>query len=101
MMRIDRLLWFLRLAPSRSKAQALVEQGHIRRNGRRIERPAQEVAVGDVLVLPLPRGVSVIEVLTIPARRGPASEAQGCYRMLDEGTRLPIAAGNNTAPLGS
>jgi ribosome-associated heat shock protein Hsp15 len=101
MMRIDRLLWFLRLAPTRSKAQALTAQGHIRRNGRRVERPAQEVGVGDILVVPLPRGVTVIELLAVPARRGPAPEAQACYRVLDEPASMPIARGNNTAPLGS
>lgn len=100
-MRIDRLLWFLRLAPTRGKAQALAAQGHIRRNGRRVERPAQEVGVGDILVLPLPRGVTVIELLAIPARRGPAPEAQACYRVLDEAAPMPIAASNNIAPLGS
>lgn len=101
MMRIDRLLWFLRLVPTRSKAQALVAQGHVRRNGRRVERPAQETGVGDILVVPLPRGVTVIELLAVPARRGPALEAQACYRVLDEPAPMPIAPGNNTAPLGS
>jgi ribosome-associated heat shock protein Hsp15 len=99
-MRIDKLLWFLRLAKTRSAAQALVGQGHIRLNGKRVERAAQAIAVGDVLVLPLPREVIVIEVLTLPARRGPAAEAQSCYRVLDERAENPIAAGDNISPLG-
>lgn len=91
-MRIDKLLWFLRLAKTRGLAQALVGEGHIRLNGRRVERAAQAVAAGDVLVLPRPRGVLVIEILRLPERRGPASEAQACYRTLDEGSANPIAA---------
>lgn len=91
-MRIDKLLWFLRFAKTRPNAQAMAEDGHIRLNGRRIDRAHQKVGVGDVLVLPLAAGVRVIELLVIPARRGPAPEAQTCYRVLDGATDLPIAA---------
>lgn len=97
-MRIDKLLWYLRLARTRSQAQALVGEGHVRLNSRRVERGAQEIRTGDVLVLPLPKGVTVIELLAVPARRGPAAEARACYRVLDEQGPMPIAAANNTAP---
>ena len=72
-MRIDKLLWFLRFAKTRPIAQAMAETGHIRCNGRRIDRAHQRIAAGDVLVVPLPAGVRAIEVLAIPVRRGPAS----------------------------
>ena len=91
-MRLDRLLWFLRFTKTRPIAQAMAEAGHIRLNGRRVERAAQRVAEGDVLVLPLPAGVTVIELLTFPLRRGPASEAIACYRVLDASRTNPIAA---------
>ncbi len=99
-MRIDKLLWFLRLAKSRSAAQELVGEGHIRLNGRRIERSAATIRAGDVLALPLPRGVTVIEILVLPDRRGPASEAQTCYRVLDAGLGAALAAEQNETPLG-
>jgi ribosome-associated heat shock protein Hsp15 len=92
-LRIDKLLWFLRFARTRGVAQAMVGAGHIRLNGRRIERAHQGISVGDVLVLPLPLGVRVVEVLALPQRRGPASDAQGCYRVLDEARINPLAAG--------
>ena len=43
-LRIDKYLWFARLSKSRSTAQKLAEDGHIRVNGRRIEavRPSLE-----------------------------------------------------------
>lgn len=91
-MRLDKVLWFLRLTKTRPLAQTLVESGHLRLNGRRIERSAQAVAVGDVLVVPLPGGVRVIEILALPARRGPAEEARACYRRLDEQPEIPLAA---------
>lgn len=82
-MRIDKLLWFLRLAKSRSVAQQWAETGHIRRNGLRVERSAQAVAVGDVLTIPLGARTIAIRVCALPARRGPAPEAQSCYVRLD------------------
>ncbi|WP_404479522.1 RNA-binding S4 domain-containing protein [Novosphingobium sp. BL-52-GroH] len=91
-MRVDKLLWFLRLARTRPVAQAMAEEGHIRLNGRRIDRSHQKIAPGDVLTVPIAAEVRVIEVLSLPVRRGPSSEAQACYRVLDGGAALPIAA---------
>jgi ribosome-associated heat shock protein Hsp15 len=79
-LRIDRLLWFLRLVPSRSIAARLVETGHIRIGGGRVTKPATPVQAGDVLTLPLRSGVRVLEIIAIPTRRGPACEAAACYR---------------------
>ena len=67
--RIDKLLWFLRFTKSRSLAQAVVEQGHVRLNGHRVTRSAQPVAAGDRLVLPLGQLVRVIEIVALPSRR--------------------------------
>ncbi|WP_068070927.1 RNA-binding S4 domain-containing protein [Novosphingobium lentum] len=103
-MRIDRLLWFLRLARTRSIAQQWAAAGHIRLNGRRIERAAQTVAMGDVMVIPIGASVRVIELLAIPARRGPPAEAQACYRRLDETlddlAASPLAPGQTDQPEG-
>ena len=88
-MRLDKLLWFLRLAKTRALAQQRIELGHIRINGRRVERSAHSVAIGDVVTLPLGEAVRVIEVLALPVRRGPAPEAQACYRVLDQSAGAP------------
>lgn len=91
-MRVDKLLWFLRFVKTRPLAQTMAEQGHIRANGRRVERAAHKICVGDIMVLPLPSGVRCIEILALPNRRGPAAEVQRCYRTLDAGSSNPIAA---------
>ena len=91
-MRIDKALWYLRFAKTRNIAQAMAQDGHIRLNGRRVERAHQQVTAGDRLVIPLTYGVRVIELLALPARRGPAPEAQSCYRVLDAAGSFPIAA---------
>jgi len=93
-MRIDKLLWFLRFAKTRTIARDMAMDGHIRVNGRRIERAHQSIAIGDILTIPLGKNVRVIELIQLPGRRGPASEAQSCYRMLDEARSFPIAAAN-------
>jgi ribosome-associated heat shock protein Hsp15 len=97
-LRIDKLLWFLRLAPTRTVAHDWVAEGHFRRNGRRIEKPSAEVGAGDILTVPARSGVRVIELIAVPARRGPAAEAFACYRTLDERAANPIAASDNNTP---
>ena len=99
-MRIDKLLWFLRFARTRSLAQKWISQGHIRRNGVRVERLGQAIAAGDILTLPLARKVLVIEILSLPSRRGPAEEARACYRELDAASPIAIAGGENQTPEG-
>ena len=81
--RLDKLLWFLRFARSRSVAQAMVEAGHIRLDGRRVTRSSCAVHAGATLVLPVGERIEVIRLLSLPLRRGPAPEAQTCYRRLD------------------
>lgn len=97
-MRIDKLLWFLRFAKTRGLAQKWVDEGHIRRNGKRVERTGQPTAVGDILTLPLRGGVLVIELLSLPARRGPPPEARECYRVLDGDRDFAIAGRRNELP---
>lgn len=91
-MRIDKLLWYLRFARTRPNAQALCAEGHIRVNGRRIERAHHKICVGDVLTIPHGQTVHVVELITLPIRRGPAPEARAHYRTLDGGGFDPIAA---------
>ena len=82
-MRIDRYLHCIRLAKSRTLAQAIVETGHVRVDGKRVEKPSEPVRVGTVLTIPLRGAVRIIKVLALPDRRGPASEARTCYEELD------------------
>ena len=81
-MRIDRYLFFIRLVKSRTLAQALIGEGHVRIDGHRVEKPSDEVRVGSVVALPLHGEVRVLKVLRVPLRRGPAPEARACYEEL-------------------
>jgi ribosome-associated heat shock protein Hsp15 len=85
--RLDKLLWYLRFARSRSLAQAMVAAGHIRLDGRRVTRAAAAVHPGATLVLPLGERIEVVRLVSLPGRRGPASEAQAHYvRLGADGT---------------
>ena len=78
-MRLDRFLWFARLAKTRTIAQQLAEAGHLRIDGRVIDRAHCPVRIGNVLTFAAHGRVRAIRVLALPPRRGPAAEAQGCY----------------------
>lgn len=81
-MRVDKYLFFIRLLKSRTLVQALIAEGRMRIDGRRVERPSDEVRVGSTLTLPLRGNVRVLRVLALPVRRGPAPEARACYEEL-------------------
>ena len=83
-MRIDRFLFFIRLVKSRTIAQHVIDEGHVRIDGRRVEKSSEEVRAGSVVALPLHGHVRTLRVLAIPTRRGPASEARACYQELGE-----------------
>jgi ribosome-associated heat shock protein Hsp15 len=80
--RIDRFLFFIRLVKSRTLAQHLLETGHVRIDGKRVEKSSEEVRVGSVIALSLRGTVRVLRVLALPTRRGPAAEARACYEEL-------------------
>jgi ribosome-associated heat shock protein Hsp15 len=80
--RIDRYLFFIRLAKSRTLAQTIVDEGYVRIDGRRVEKPSEEVRVGSVVALPLHDRVRILRVLCLPGRRGPPAEARACYEEL-------------------
>ena len=86
-MRIDRFLFFIRLAKSRTLAQSVIDEGHVRIDGQRVEKHSDQVQVGSVIGLPLHGKVRILRVLALPERRGPPSEARAHYEELgiDEG----------------
>jgi ribosome-associated heat shock protein Hsp15 len=80
--RIDRFLHCIRLVKSRTLAQSIIDEGHVRIDGKRVEKASEEVRAGSVVALPLHDRVRVVRVLTLPHRRGPPAEARVCYEEL-------------------
>ena len=65
-------------------AQAIIQAGNIRIDGKRVAKTSEEVRVGSVVALPLHGQVRILRVIALPQRRGPASEARTCYEELGE-----------------
>ena len=82
-LRIDKFLWFSRLTRTRSLAQKIAEKGHIRCAGRRIDRAHTVVRVGDVLSVPMPDGVRVLRIESLPERRVPAKLVDEIYSRVE------------------
>jgi ribosome-associated heat shock protein Hsp15 len=77
--RLDRWLFHARFYKTRSQASAAIQGGKVHLNAERV-KPAHRIRCGDRLSLSLGGMVAEFEVLGLPARRGPASEAQSHYR---------------------
>lgn len=80
--RLDKWLWFARMARTRTAAAELVTDGHVRLNGQRITQAAKTVRPGDVLTVALQRDVRVLRIVSIGERRGPYEEARQLYEDL-------------------
>lgn len=83
-LRADKWLWHARFFKSRSIAAQAVSAGRVRVNGQKLSRASANVRVGDVLNITIGRHVKVVRLLALGTRRGPASEAQTLYAILDE-----------------
>jgi ribosome-associated heat shock protein Hsp15 len=82
-LRIDKFLWFSRLARTRTLARKIAEKGHIRCEGRRIDRAHATVRIGDVLSVPMPSGVRVIRIEALPERRVSPKLVAEVYRTVE------------------
>jgi ribosome-associated heat shock protein Hsp15 len=82
-MRLDKWLYMVRFFKTRTAAAAAITGRGVRINGRKANRPAQGIRLGDVLTFAQSGTVRVVRVAGMPVRRGPATEAQACYDDLD------------------
>lgn len=78
-LRIDKYLWYARLAPSRAHAQDLCESRRLRIDGRVVERASALVRAGSVLSWARGDDIIVVRVEGLPERRGPYLEARHFY----------------------
>jgi ribosome-associated heat shock protein Hsp15 len=97
--RLDKWLWYARLARTRTLAQKLAVSGSIRINRDRTDSASHPVKIGDVLTIALPGGVRVLKIVAAGERRGPAAEARLLYDDLTpqqppSPERIPSAGGS-------
>jgi ribosome-associated heat shock protein Hsp15 len=91
-LRIDKWLWFARLAKTRTLAQKLVASGRVRINRQKNDNAAHPVRIGDVLTIAVGGHVRVLRVAALGTRRGPPAEALHLYEDLTPalGSATPV-----------
>jgi ribosome-associated heat shock protein Hsp15 len=77
-LRVDKWLWCARFFKTRGLAQEAVDGGHVQLDGDRI-KASRLVKPGDRLQITRDRERFVVDVVSIPVRRGPAAEARQHY----------------------
>lgn len=83
--RLDKWLWFARMARTRTAAAQLVSDGYVRLNGQRTTQAAKSVRPGDVLTIALQRDVRLLRIVATGQRRGPYEEARLLYEDMGAG----------------
>jgi ribosome-associated heat shock protein Hsp15 len=78
-LRLDKWLWFARLARTRSLAARLCAEGRVSIGGRDAAKPHHAVRIGDVAVVELPHQRRRLIVRALGERRGPPAEAKLLY----------------------
>jgi ribosome-associated heat shock protein Hsp15 len=97
-LRLDKFLWFARLAKTRSLAARLCAAGAVAVAGQTVLKPGQRVRIGDVVTVPQGRLIRTVRIAALGSRRGPAAEAQLLYTEL--APPQPIAREAWTSLLG-
>jgi ribosome-associated heat shock protein Hsp15 len=96
--RLDKWLWYARIARTRTQAAALVTGGKIRVNRVKTDKPAHAVKVGDVITASLGPRVRVLAVRGLGERRGSAEMVKALF---DDLSAPAAAPGGDAIPGGS
>lgn len=96
--RLDKWLWFARVAKSRTLAATLVTAGKVRVNRVRTVKASHSVKPGDVVTINVGPRVRVLKVLQPGTRRGPATEARGLFDELTPPREGSLLAASDARP---
>lgn len=80
--RLDKWLWHVRVAKTRTLVATLVTEGCVRVGGNRIDKPGYAVKPGDVITIVLRNGVRVLKVTGFAERRGDSTAAAALFEDL-------------------
>lgn len=87
-LRVDIWLWRARFFRTRALASEHISRRGVRitRNGqtRKTDKPGTRIACGDVLLFKRSTEPDMIEIVELGTRRGPAPEAAGLYRRIED-----------------
>ncbi len=94
-LRLDKWLWFARLARTRSLAARLCQSGAVSVGGSVVLKPHHLVRIGDTVAIAQGRVRRRVVIAALGERRGPAAEARGLY---DESEPPAPARRNGSRP---
>ena len=73
--RLDKWLWFARVAKTRTLSAAVISEGKVRVNGVKVIKPAHTVKNGDTVTVVMRQRMRILKVAGIGVRRGSAEVA--------------------------
>ena len=77
--RLDQLLYYLRLFKTRGIATIAIEKGSCKVNNFLVKKKNKAISIGDVVYIKNEKVTKQIKILKIPLRRGPFKEAKIHY----------------------
>jgi ribosome-associated heat shock protein Hsp15 len=87
--RLDKWLWFARVAKTRTLSAALVSEGKVRINAVRIDKLAHTVRVGDTITIVMRQQMRILKVAGFAQRRGSAEVAARLFHDLTPAPQKP------------
>jgi ribosome-associated heat shock protein Hsp15 len=97
-LRLDKFLWFARIAKTRGLAQELATGGHLRIAGRVVDRAHAPVRIGDVLSFAVHGRVRIIRIETLPRRRGSPADARLFYSEIEAASQSDRESDDGAPP---
>lgn len=99
--RADLWLFQCRFFKTRALASAAIAGGNLRVNGAKVSKSGHGLRAGDVLTFVQAERVRVVRIVTLPTRRGPASEAALHYLDITGGDSVPDESASVEHPYSS
>lgn len=91
--RLDKWLWFARVAKTRTLSAAVISEGKVRVNGVKVIKPAHTVKNGDTVTVVMRQRMRILKVAGIGARRGSAEVAALLFEDLSPAPQPKTGAG--------
>jgi ribosome-associated heat shock protein Hsp15 len=89
--RLDKWLWFARVAKTRTLSATLISEGKVRVNGVKVIKPAHTVKIGETVTVVMRQRMRILKVAGIGVRRGSADVAALLFE--DLSPALPAKTG--------
>lgn len=77
--RLDKWLWFTRVAKTRNLCSKHIQEGHIFVNGAKVTKPSKMVEINDVITITISEKQRILRILALGEKRASATLASQLY----------------------